>query len=155
MVVLGDLDDSKEVVHMFVTEVTVRFHDCDGLGHVNNSVYLTYFEEARRELFRIFNPDLDVRKWNLILASTRCDFLQEVVYAQRLTIYTWISRLGTSSFEVEHAIADEQGRWVARGKATLVQYDFAGKKAVPMSEEIREALRKHSEGPTGVPELRG
>ena len=27
--------------------LTVRFSDCDLLGHVNNAVYLTYFEECR------------------------------------------------------------------------------------------------------------
>ncbi|GAA3347828.1 hypothetical protein GCM10017717_23010 [Deinococcus persicinus] len=40
---------------MFVTNLNVRFNDCDSLGHVNNSVYFTYFEEARKGLFQIFN----------------------------------------------------------------------------------------------------
>jgi acyl-CoA thioester hydrolase len=143
------------MLSMLQNDVSVRFNDCDALGHVNNAVYFTYFEEARKELFRIFNPDLDTRHWNLIVASTRCDFLRESVYAQKLTVYTWIGRLGSSSFEVEHAIADEAGNWVARGKAVLLGYDFANKKAVPMTEEIRQALLQHSEGPAGVPDLRG
>ncbi|WP_027415986.1 acyl-CoA thioesterase [Aneurinibacillus terranovensis] len=139
---------------MFTHDLFVRFSECDSLGHVNNAMYLTYFEEARKELFRIFNPDLNISSWNLILASTSCDFLQEVVYAQKLTVYGWISQLGTSSFQVEHAIEDEQGNWIARGKATLLQYDFTLKKAVPLSAEVRRALLEHSEGPAGVPALR-
>ena len=32
--------------------LTVRFRDCDPLGHVNNAVYLTYLEQARFTLWR-------------------------------------------------------------------------------------------------------
>ncbi len=140
---------------MFTNEMIVRFNDCDVLGHMNNAVYFTYFEESRRELFRIFNPDLNTKKWNLIVASTRCDFLKEAHYAQKLTIYSWVSKLGKSSFEVDHAMVDEQGNWMARGRVTMLGYDYDEKKAVPMSDEIREALLQHSEGPAGAPELRG
>jgi acyl-CoA thioester hydrolase len=31
----------------FSTHIEVRFRDLDALGHVNNAVYLTYFEIAR------------------------------------------------------------------------------------------------------------
>ncbi|MBL0389319.1 acyl-CoA thioesterase [Tumebacillus sp. ITR2] len=139
---------------MYRNEISVRFNDCDALGHVNNATYYTYFEEARTELFRVFNPSLDIHAWNLIVASTRCDFLQETTYAEKLTVYTWISRLGSSSFDVEQAIANEQGEWVARGKAALLGYDFTTKKAVKMSDDIRQKLLEHQDAPANVPALR-
>ncbi|MGW9103312.1 acyl-CoA thioesterase [Priestia megaterium] len=139
---------------MFRHEIVVRFNDCDSLGHVNNAVYFTYFEEARSELFRVFNPKMNIRSWNLIAASNRCDYLYELVFAQNITIYTWISRLGTSSFEVEHAIKDENGNWAARGKTILLLYDFENKKSIPLSDKLRNTLLQYSEGPAGVPELR-
>ncbi|WP_044642255.1 acyl-CoA thioesterase [Risungbinella massiliensis] len=139
---------------MFKNDIIVRFNECDALGHVNNATYFTYFEEARTELFRLFNPELDTNSWNLIVASTYCDFLREVAYASKITVYTWISRLGNSSFEVEHAIQDHQKNWVARGKATLLGFDFNQKKAIPLTEEIRDALLQHTEGPENVPDLR-
>jgi acyl-CoA thioester hydrolase len=140
---------------MYIHDIVVRFSDCDPLGHVNNATYFTFFEEARSELFRLFTPDLNVHKWKLILASTRCDFLQEVHYAQKITVYTWVTRLGTSSFDVEHAIHDEQGNWLARGKATMLGYDFEHKQASPLRNETRAALLEHSTAPEGVPPLRG
>ena len=39
---------------VFHHRLTVRFSDCDLLGHVNNAVYLTYFEECRLEWWRTF-----------------------------------------------------------------------------------------------------
>lgn len=45
-----------------------RFNDTDALGHINNASAASWFEEARRPIFEIFIPDLDPKKWNLILA---------------------------------------------------------------------------------------
>lgn len=140
---------------MFLFHIKVRFNDCDPLGHVNNTEYFTYFEEARTDIFRIFNPSLDTKKWNLIVASTSCDFLSQVSYGEKLTVYTWIGKLGNSSFEVHHAIQNKNGNWAARGKATLLGFDFDQQKAVTLSDSIRVELLKHSEGPEGVPSLRG
>lgn len=140
---------------MFTLNLIVRFNDCDPMGHVNNAVYFTYFEEARAELFQLFNPNLNTRQWNLIVAGARCDYIKEALYSETLTIFTWVGKIGNSSFDVEHAIQNEKGEWVARGKGTLLGYDFISKKAVPLTEEIKEHLKVHSEAPNGCPGLRG
>ncbi len=61
-----------------VTEIKTRFRDIDSMGHVNNAVYLTYFEEGRKEfiysLFGIINPE----DYNFILAHIACDFLKPI-----------------------------------------------------------------------------
>jgi acyl-CoA thioester hydrolase len=75
-------------------------------------------------------------------------------YAQKAYVYTWISRLGTSSFTVEHAIRDEHNNWIARGKAILASFDFTERKAVPLTNKIKERLLEHHEGPIDVPALR-
>ncbi len=44
-----------------ITNLSVRFSDIDAMGHVNNAVFFTYFEEGRKEflysLFNIINPE--------------------------------------------------------------------------------------------------
>jgi acyl-CoA thioester hydrolase len=132
----------------------VRFGECDGLGHVNNGSYFTYMEDARMDVFRIFNPTLDLTKWNLIVASTRCDFLQQVSYAEKLWVDTWIGKIGNSSFVVEHAIRNEAGAWVARGQATLIAFDYESQRPMPLSPEVRNQLIEHGIGPSDAPELR-
>lgn len=149
-----DIDIPLEVFFLFTRQLTVRFNDCDPMGHVNNAVYFTFFEEARTDVFHLFNPDLNVRNWNLIVASTRCDYIQEAVYAQTLTIHTWIGKIGRSSFEVEHAIQGEGGDWIARGKGTLLGYDFDTKSAVPLTDDIKQKLLEHIKEPKNVPSFR-
>ena len=35
----------------YTKRIEIRWRDMDGFGHVNNSVYLTYLEEARDEFY--------------------------------------------------------------------------------------------------------
>ncbi len=139
---------------MFTKEVVVRFGECDGLGHVNNGTYFTYMEDARMDIFRLFNPTLELAKWNLIVASTRCDFLQQVTYAETLKIFTWVSKIGNSSFVVDHALQNASGEWVARGQAVLLAYDYTAKQSIPLWPEVRAALAEHAIGPEDAPPLR-
>ena len=45
------------------TRSEVRFRDLDALGHVNNAVYLTYFEAARMAYWMHVNGRADLRRW--------------------------------------------------------------------------------------------
>lgn len=139
---------------MLTRNVQVRFGECDGLGHVNNVTYFTYMEDARMDIFRLFNPSLEVEQWNLIVAGTRCDFLAQVKYAEVLTIETWISKIGTSSFVVDHLIKNANNIPVARGQATLIAYDYATQRAVAVTSEIRQKLNDHMDNPVDAPSLR-
>ncbi|RYL95719.1 acyl-CoA thioesterase [Sporolactobacillus sp. THM7-4] len=139
---------------MIKTRIPVRFCDCDAMGHVNNAVYFTYFEEGKREIFRWFTPSMDTRDWHVIAASNHCDYIREINYGSDITVYTWISTISRSSFDVEHAICDDEGNWHARGRVTLVGYNYDKKQVEPLSETIKAVLRKHQDGPEDVPELR-
>lgn len=132
---------------MFQHQITIRFKECDPLGHVNNVNYFAYFEEARNDIFRIFNPDLNIHDWNLIVASTQCDYIRELTYPQKVTVLTWIGHVGNSSFIVEQAIQNEDGHLAARGKAVLVHFDFKERKSIPLTTDIKEALLIHTESP--------
>lgn len=52
---------------MLNEELKPRFSELDGLGHINNTTLPIWFEHARTPLFEIFNPDLKLDGWNLIL----------------------------------------------------------------------------------------
>ncbi|MBX6353331.1 MAG: acyl-CoA thioesterase [Thermoflavifilum sp.] len=139
---------------MFERRVTVRFNDCDGLGHVNHAIYFTYMEEGRRDIFEIFNRGVDIRRWNLILASARCDYLAQVRYGEVLTVYTWIGRMGRTSFSTEHAIRREDGSWAARGRGIVLRFDYEENRPVPLDDALRARLEAHRTPPVGAPELR-
>lgn len=124
-----------------VTELQVRFSECDPLGHVNNAVYYTYMETARTELFRMLDPDMDVNNWKLIVASTSCEYKAQATFAQWLQITTEIERIGNSSFTVLHRIMDrDSGKLIAIGRAVLVHFDYRKQRSLPLTTEMRRSL---------------
>lgn len=126
---------------MHTYPIRVRFSECDGLGHVNNAVYFVYMEEARTDLFQLFNPSLDLNKWNLIVASAQCQFRKQAAYAEKLEVVTFLSKIGNSSFTVDHLIRNASGETVAEGQVVLVYFDYEQQRSAAIPEAIREQLK--------------
>lgn len=121
--------------------LTPRFNDTDALGHINNASYSTWFEEARRPIFEIFIPDLDTKKWNLIIARAELDFLAQGQYQTPVIIKTRVEKIGNSSFVLlQEAIQENQV--ICRGKSFMVHFDYALQKSAPIPEGIRSKLEK-------------
>jgi hypothetical protein len=62
----------------FQTAINVRFNDIDAMGHVNNAVLFTYFEEGRKALFLERLKGVKGGGFNFILAHIQCDYLLPV-----------------------------------------------------------------------------
>ncbi|MCP5161556.1 MAG: acyl-CoA thioesterase [Hahellaceae bacterium] len=127
---------------MFTLEINPRFSETDALGHVNNTVLPVWFEDARTPVFRLFTPDLDHKKWRLIIARVEVDFVGELFYGEPIEIRTWIDKLGNSSMVIAQE-AWQNHRVGAKGRAVMIHYDYNEKKAIPIPDDIREELTTH------------
>jgi len=129
---------------MFSTKVTPRFGDTDALGHINNIVIAVWFELARNDIFRIFDPELRIDKsaFPLIMAHTDYDFTDQILYRYEIEIRTWIARIGAKSLTVYHE-AWQEGRMCAKGNAVIVHYDFNTEKTTPIPEDKKKLLAEH------------
>lgn len=121
---------------------TVRFSDCDMLGHVNNARFITYFEEARVRYVR--DAADSARDQGLhaswILASIACNFRAPAYFGEELVACARVVKVGNTSVEFEQAVY-RGGEVVAEGRAVIVAMDGAAKTRVP--DSFRAAVRKH------------
>ncbi len=123
--------------------VKVRFSETDALGHVSNISYFIYLEEARIELFRALGFEMDLKKWNVILLSATCHFFKQAFFDQQLTVRSFVTKIGNSSFMIGHRILDaETGQLIAEGEAGAVCFDFEKQKSERLPEAIRNRLEK-------------
>lgn len=120
-------------------EIHPRFTETDGLGHINNTVIPVWCEAARTPIFEIFNPELDLQQWNLIVAGFTVAFIAPTYYGKSVTVKTYVSRIGNSSFELTQTCW-QAGNKTAEVKTTLVHYDYSHEKSCPIPEAIREML---------------
>ncbi|SQH74462.1 conserved protein of unknown function [Shewanella benthica] len=125
----------------FSLEIQPRFNETDGLGHINNTVLPVWFEAAREPVFEIFNPSLDLSQWNLIVAGFTIAYTSPTNYGKPVSVKTWISRVGNSSFEVAQQ-SWQEGKMTAEAKTTLVHYDYGIDKSQPISAEVKSQLAK-------------
>ncbi len=128
---------------MFSQEFNVRFYETDALAHVSNTVLVGWFEAGREPIFKLFNPELDLQNWPLILASYKVDFLQQIFYGKPVQVKTFISRIGKSSFDVYQELWQDQKK-CATGSTTMVNFDYKSQKSVPIPESISAALQSHA-----------
>ena len=127
---------------MIVTNITPRVSETDGVGHINNVFIPIWFEAGRREIFRIFSPNLDFQNWRLALVKVEVEYVDQIYLANDVEIRTGIERIGNSSFTIKEEI-HQTDRLCAKGNAIYVNYNFTTKKSESIPETIREKLEKY------------
>ena len=127
--------------YSFKLPIRVRFRDTDMMGHVNNAVYLTYFEAGRIEYWITLTGNPALEDLPFILARTEIDFLAEARAAEELTLGVRAGRLGNKSFDLEYLLVrDADGKPVARGRSVQVMFDYESKQAQPLDDEARRMI---------------
>jgi len=143
-------DDSRDLPGDFAhtVEIEVRFADTDAMGHVNNAVYLTYCEMARIRYWTDVTgepiaPGHEGAE-SLILAEARITYRAPVFHGERVTVETRATRLGRSSFTLEHRLTahlpDEPPRLVATSESVMVRYDYATERPTPLGAAFVAAI---------------
>ena len=74
---------------------TVKFHEVDLMGVVNNAVYFSYFEDARMEYLQLLKDNYKLdgileQDSFFIMAHNEIDYLLPAEYKDELTVYTKI-----------------------------------------------------------------
>ena len=137
----------------FHVKIPVRFRDLDPMGHVNNSVYLTYFEVARTAYWQELHHDYRYDVLDFVVARAECDYVSAAMLRETIRAEVWLTRIGTSSFVLDYELFDEQSeRLVARGKTFQVMIDTKTGRSRPIEPELRDRLRSFAEHWGGAPE---
>lgn len=129
---------------VFRHRLSVRFRDCDALGHVNNAVYFTYFEQARFHHWLSLGWDIRQRPPGapgFILARAECDFEAQATYGDELEVRLTVAAVGRTSFTYRYELVKaDTGERVASARSVQVCFDYAAQTAVPIPEGLRKKL---------------
>jgi len=127
----------------------IRFNDLDTYGHVNNAVYLTYFEEGRKLWFQDrIGKKWDWTKHGILLAKHEVEYKVPLLLSDEAFIEMWISHAGTKSFEVSYLVykgSEENKTLCTSGKSIAVCFDYKQQKTIPIPEEWRKVFEEDLE----------
>lgn len=122
-----------------VTVLPVQWGDMDAFGHVNNVVYIQWFESARIDLMTVFRSEVSMAVGGVgpILASVQCDYKKQLHFPDTVHIGSKIGRIGRSSFDIQHAVYSAQlGQIAATGKSVTVLFDYETNRPVRIPAKL-------------------
>lgn len=124
-----------------VVPVEVTFRDTDAMGHANNAVYLTWFENARMAYWqRLAGPEADYREVPFVLGRAEVDYRAPSHAGQQLRLGARAARLGRRSFDLVYRLQRGDRALVAEGRTVQVMYDYATASSMEMPSGFRERL---------------
>ena len=113
------------------THDIIRFGDLDPQGHVNNTVFATFFETGRVAFLREPGNALSPPGTTSVLARLDINFLKELHWPGEVEIGTGIAEIGRSSFTFLQAIFHD-GACAATARATMVMIDGETRRSRPL-----------------------
>lgn len=129
----------RELAYHLAVEATLR--DTDGLGHVNNGVYVSWLEEVRTRYVFDRRGLTGMSQVDFILASIKIDYRSPVLLHEIVDLWCAPSRIGSSSWDlVYEGLARADGRRVFEAATVQVHFDYAVRKPAPIPDDWRKLL---------------
>ena len=121
-------------------EIQVRFADLDVLGHVNNSIYLSYFEMTRVHYFKeLLGDSWDWKKNGVLLVRNEIDYIEPILLHQKPYVSMNLIEIGNKSFKIGYEIFVEE-KIHTKGCSVLVCYDSVTNQTISVPIEMKKAL---------------
>ena len=132
-----DIPEHKILVHE--TALPILWGDMDSLGHVNNTIYFKYMEQARVTWIEAMTGSLTDAKEGPVIANAFFNFYPPLVFPGDLLIKLYVASPGRTSIDTFVTIErrDQPGQHYAAGGATLVWVSNEDGRPVPLPEPIR------------------
>lgn len=128
-----------------ITKVNVTQNDIDHLNHVNNSVYVSYFEIGRKEWYYqagLSQEEKQKRNIGTVIKKLKINFIQESRKGDLLKIVTQPIRLGNSSFLLKQDIYNQSNDHITAAIITSVMFDTINRKSIKVVDEIARHFTK-------------
>lgn len=124
------------------TRITVRWGDMDAYGHLNNTIYFRFFEQARVEwMEQLGFPVRPDAEDGVVIVNTDCTFLLPVNYPATVTIRLFGGQPGRSSLMTWYELHVEgDDRLYAEGSAKVVWMNNASGTSAPLPERVRDMV---------------
>jgi acyl-CoA thioester hydrolase len=129
----------------FSAQTRVGFSDTDAQGIVYYGRYLPYFDLARVEYHRnlgLLGMDIGEEGEEFVMRALTVEYLAPAVFDDLIEIYVRMARIGRTSATYElAAYRASDDLLLVTASQTLVLVDLDERKAVPIPDTYREAIR--------------
>jgi acyl-CoA thioester hydrolase len=128
------------------TKLRVRYAEIDAQGHVNNAVYLSYFEVGRVEWLRaagLSYRELEAQGYGIVVVEVLAHYRRAAFFDDELTLRTELADLSRASMRFEYEVSRD-GELLVTGHTRHACVDLATGKPIRVPEGVLAAARKAS-----------
>lgn len=115
----------------------MRFNDIDMLGHLNNSVYLTFMDLAKARYFEAVNGGtVDISTMGIVVVNVNANFCIPTFFDEEIEVETATVAIGEKSLTLEQHIYSVPDRQVKCSCRTVMAgFDIKTNTGMPISAD--------------------
>ena len=135
-----DLPSEKIFRHRLPLQI--RFSDVDVLGHVNNTVYMAFYDTGKASyMTEVLGRKIEWKDVDTVIANIDCAFIAPIFYGEKIEVLTKCVAIHDKSFRLLQMIFETEKKEVKSVCETvMVSFDSHSQKAVALSDEWRQKL---------------
>ena len=136
------MSDIRRLAH--VERIAIRWGDMDAMGHVNNTLYFRYMEQARISWFDRLVPEEDAwHSMGIVIANASCNYRRAITYPGTVEVKLYVGAPGGASVPTTYELrVDDDPEPYADGAAVVVFIDMKTQKSRRIPEGIRARLER-------------
>jgi acyl-CoA thioester hydrolase len=128
------------------TELNLRidWSELNLFGHVSNVEFFKYIQASRVHYWEEIGMEHTFRDFKIgpILASTSCQFKQQLYYPGNIKVLVKTDYIKNTSFAMTHLILNEQHEIAGIGKDIIVLFDYNTNQKISIPSDIRNSIQK-------------
>lgn len=127
-------------------DLQIRFNDIDILGHLNNTVYFSFYDTGKAYFFQhIMKGKMDWRKVETVIANVDCAYISSIYFGEEISVYTRCAGVYDKSFLLQQVIVEKNtGEIKSAAETVMVSFDPVAKRSMPVPDHWRRALLKNN-----------
>lgn len=131
----------EDINYKHTLPIQLRFNDVDKFGHVNNTVYFSFYDLGKTEYFSDVCPHVDWDRDGIVVVYIEAEFVSQIYAVNHIAVQTAVTAIGNKSFDLMQRVIDtdtQEVKCVCR--SVMVTFDLIHHKSVPLSEEWKKAI---------------
>lgn len=123
-------------------QVQIRFNDVDMFGHLNNTVYLEFFDLGKLRYFNaVLGGDFLASKLKVVVVNINCNFLAPTFLQEPLEVLTQTVGMGEKSLTiVQQVVNADTGEVKCEATTIMASFNPATLHSEPIPDDVRRAF---------------
>ena len=131
---------------VFTAQLKVRISDINYGGHLGNDSVVSIIHEARFQYFKSlgYKDELSLEGVGAIQADLLVQYRNEAFHGDQIEIKIAVTEISKVSFDLSYLLIEAVSKKeIARGKTTIVTYDYNQKRKVSVPVALVNKLREN------------